>query len=74
MAFDVDGKPIPGTYFVVGGGPYRSDILTKAKDCQATIFIEDELAVCEKVEDHTGKHETTIVINDYGNVYVKWTQ
>lgn len=72
MAFDVDGKPIPGTYFVVGGGPYRSDIATK--DCQATILIEDELAICDKVTDHTGRHETTITVPGYGFVSVKWTQ
>lgn len=43
-------------------------------DCAAIIFIEGETGHCAKVLDHTGRHEASIYVIEYGAVLVKWTQ
>lgn len=43
-------------------------------ECHATIELVGETSTCTKVLDHTGRHETTIHLEEYGAVLVKWTQ
>lgn len=46
----------------------------KVNGCNATIDMEGQHALCAKVYDHTGKHQTIILLADYGIVTVQWLQ